>query len=84
MRVGHVLSGDHLKVVAMAGAGAVAAGFTQSQVPAATLNPLYRDLGLVLVALVLVGAGGAELRSFGLGVGAAGVASLVASQLGIA
>jgi len=83
MRVGNIVSGDHLKIVGLAGAGAVGAGFVQSQVPATTLNPLYRDLLLVAGALVIVTMGGADLRTVGLGIGAAAVASLVASQLGV-
>ncbi len=83
MKLGSVLSGDHLMIVGMAAGGAIAGGLVQGSVTSATLNPMIRDLLLVGAALVLVGTGGAELRAFGLGVGAAAGSSLVRSQFGI-
>jgi hypothetical protein len=83
MRLGNVLSGDHLMVVGMAAGGAIAGGLVQGSVTSATLNPTLRDLLLVGAALVLVGMGSAEIRAFGLGVGAAAGSSLVRSQFGI-
>lgn len=75
--VSKALSTSTLEQLAYAGAGAIAAGFTQSYVPATTVNNNIRDAILVVAAGVLVTMGGSGMKAFGVGFGAAVVGSLV-------
>lgn len=84
MALGGTFSQEHIVAVGMAGVGATVAAFVQSSGLGATLGPNIRDLGLTVIALVLVGMGGHATRSFALGVGAVGVGSLVRNNILVA
>jgi hypothetical protein len=84
MALGSTFSKEHVVAVGAAGVGAVAAAFVQSSGIGATLGGNVRDLGLTVLALVLVGMGGPATRAFALGVGAVGVGSLVRNNVLVA
>lgn len=84
MALGGSFSQEHLVSVGMAGVGATVAAFIQASGLGATLGPNMRDLALTVGALVLVGMGGAAMRSFALGVGAVGVGSLIRNNVLVA
>ncbi len=84
MALGSTFSKDHLTAVGAAGLGAVAAAFVQSSGLGATVGGNMRDLGITVLALVLVGMGGNTMRAFALGVGAVGVGSLVRNNILVA
>jgi hypothetical protein len=76
-------SGDNLSHVAAAGAGALVVGYFQSTGTTFGLGTNIRDLLTVVVGAVMAHSDGSMFKSFGLGVAAVGVASLVRNNLAV-
>ncbi len=68
---------SRLTSIGLAGAGAVTAAIVQSSVPVTTTSDNVRDLVLTALAVLGTAMGGANMRAFALGFGAATVGSLI-------
>lgn len=74
------VSTANLQVVAFAGVGAVVGSYVQTMIPP-SVKPLWRDLGIGVVAAVAAAKGGESLRPVALGVGAVAIGSIISSFL---